>query len=60
LKLRQRLGLSVLAVRRGETTHANPAGDFQIEVGDRLIMIGMADRFAEAAALFRTAPVDPP
>ncbi len=54
LALRQRHGLTVLAVRRGERTHASPDGAFRIEAGDRLVLIGMAENFAQAAPLFRT------
>ena len=53
LAVRQHYGLTVLAVRRGEDTLANPTGDFRVEPGDRLILIGLADSFAEAAPLFR-------
>lgn len=55
LAIRQKFGLTVLAVRRGERTLASPDGDFQIESGDRLVLVGMAENFAEAASLFRTS-----
>jgi CPA2 family monovalent cation:H+ antiporter-2 len=58
LSLRRTYGLSVLAVRRGTHTRANPAGDFELEAGDRLVLIGEAAKFAAAGALFR--PPDPP
>ena len=54
LGLRQRHGLTVMAVRRGRETVGNPAGDFQTEPGDRLVMVATADQFAAAADLFRT------
>ncbi|CAM3205378.1 monovalent cation:proton antiporter family protein [Rhodothermus bifroesti] len=53
LNLRQRYGLTVLAVRRGERTIGSPSGDFRIEPGDRLVLIGLADQFARCAELFR-------
>ena len=53
LALRQRHGLTVVAVRRGRHTLASPAGDFRIEAGDRLVLIGRADQFAASAPLFR-------
>ncbi len=59
LALRRTHGLSVLAVRRRDRTIANPAGDFTVEAGDRLVMVGTADRFAACADLFRR-PVDRP
>ncbi len=53
LQLRQRHRLTVLAVRRGSRTHGNPAGHFQLQPGDRLVLIGNALDFADSAALFR-------
>ncbi|NNF59018.1 MAG: sodium:proton exchanger [Rhodothermaceae bacterium] len=55
LALRPRHGLTVLAVRRGRSTLASPAGDFRVEAGDRLVLIGMAESFAAAAPLFRAS-----
>ena len=54
LGLRQRWGLTVMAVRRGRETVGNPAGDFRVEPGDRLVMVATADQFAASAELFRT------
>lgn len=54
LQLRNKHNLTVLAVKREGETIGNPAGDFELEPGDRLVMVGMADRFAECAELFRT------
>lgn len=53
LELRNRYGLTVLAVRRGRRTVGSPAGDFRVEAGDRLVLIGMAEQFARCADLFR-------
>ena len=53
LALRRRHGLTVLAVRRAGKTIASPAGDFQVQAGDRLVLIGTAERFAACADLFR-------
>ena len=52
LALRRQHGITVLAVRRGGKAIASPAGDFQVQVGDRLILISTAERFAACAALF--------
>ena len=54
LGLRQRHGLTVMAVRRGRETVGGPAGDFRVEPGDRLVMVATADQFAASADLFRT------
>ncbi len=56
LALRRDHEITVLAVRRGQGTTASPDGRFTVEAGDRLVLVGTADRFAAAAHLFR-APV---
>ncbi len=53
LALRQRHGITVMAVRRGAQTVGSPAGDFRVEPGDRLVMVALADQFAASADLFR-------
>ncbi|MDX1430396.1 MAG: TrkA C-terminal domain-containing protein, partial [Rhodothermales bacterium] len=60
LELRRRFGLTVLAVRRDTRTTASPAGDFLVQPGDRLVLVGTADRFADCAGLFRTQSEPPP
>lgn len=59
LALRRAHGLTVLAIRRGGKTIASPAGDFRIVPGDRLVLVGTADRFATCADLFRPAGEQP-
>lgn len=54
LALRQRHGITVMAVRRGRQTIGSPAGDFVVEAGDRLVMVAEAEQFAACADLFRT------
>lgn len=56
LALRQAHGLTVLAVRRDGRTTGSPDGDFRIEPGDRLVLVGTADQFAASAHLFRERP----
>ena len=53
LALRQRYRITVLTIRRGRQTFGNPQGDFRLEVGDRLVLIGSADDFIASADLFR-------
>ena len=53
LALRKLYGLTVIAVRRNGTTVSGPDGAFVVEPGDRLVMLGSSDRFAECAHLFR-------
>ena len=43
INLRQRYGLTVLAVRRGDDMFINPPADFRILDGDELIVIGAMD-----------------
>jgi len=57
LALRNRYNLTILAIRRNEKTFGNPSGDFRIEPGDRLVLVGLAGRFAESADLFRTPDI---
>lgn len=53
LALRKEHGLTVLAVRRDGRTTASPAGDFRLQPGDRLVLVGSAGHFAACASLFR-------
>ncbi|MEP0545945.1 MAG: cation:proton antiporter [Rhodothermales bacterium] len=53
LALRRDHSITVLAVRRGDQTIASPAGNFRVEAGDRLILVGLAEHFAACADLFR-------
>ncbi|MEQ8525827.1 cation:proton antiporter [Gracilimonas sp.] len=53
LKLRNEFEITVLTVNRGEKNIGNPSGDFRLEPGDRLVMVGLATRFADAAEIFR-------
>lgn len=59
LELRRKFGLTVLAVRRGGKTSGGPAGNFRVELGDRLVLVGTADKFAECAGLFRSPSESP-
>jgi CPA2 family monovalent cation:H+ antiporter-2 len=53
LKLRNKYEITILTVHRGGKSIGNPAGDFVLQPGDRLVMVGTASNFAEAASLFR-------
>ncbi|MFV1884965.1 MAG: cation:proton antiporter [Balneola sp.] len=53
LKLRNEYEITVLTVQRGNKNTGNPAGSFTLEAGDRLVMVGLATRFAKAAEVFR-------
>lgn len=55
LKLRNNYEITVLTVNRGDKNVGNPAGDFKLQPGDRLVMVGLAPRFADAAEIFREA-----
>ena len=53
LMLRNKYEITVLTVQRGDKNTGNPAGSFTLEAGDRLVMVGLASRFADAAEVFR-------
>ncbi len=53
LKLRNKYEITVLTVNRGQKNVGNPAGGFTLQPGDRLVMVGLATRFADAADIFR-------
>jgi CPA2 family monovalent cation:H+ antiporter-2 len=40
LELRRTTGATVLAVQRGAEVHANPAGDFRLQLGDITLVVG--------------------
>ncbi len=54
LELRNRFGITVLAVKRGEQTIGNPSGDFTINSDDRLVMVAEASQFEKCAGIFRS------
>jgi K+:H+ antiporter len=53
LRLREQLGVTVLAIRRDGETLTNPWGGTSLQAGDLVIMLGKPRQFAEAAPLFR-------
>ena len=44
--VKQRRGLGVVAVQRGARVFENPESDFELEVGDVLVVFGSCDRIA--------------
>ncbi len=46
IHLRRMFGLSVVAVRRGDKIHENPAGSFVFEAGDILYILGRPEKIA--------------
>ncbi len=48
LDLRRRTGTSVIAVVRGETSHANPPSDMTLEAGDCLVLVGSYEQIDRA------------
>ncbi len=52
--LRQKAGVTVMAVRRGEETFANPDASFLLAAGDIAYVFASHEAVAEAAALFTT------
>jgi multicomponent Na+:H+ antiporter subunit G len=53
MELRQRYGVTVLAVCRGSYTIPSPDGDVRLLPGDELILIGPLDRLDDAAETLR-------
>jgi CPA2 family monovalent cation:H+ antiporter-2 len=51
LELRQKTGAGVIAVKRAETSQPNPGGDFVIEAGDTLVVLGDRDALDRALVL---------
>jgi CPA2 family monovalent cation:H+ antiporter-2 len=55
LRLRERHGVTVVAIQRGEQVDVNPTGDATIEADDIVVLIGRSDDLTSAAALFHGA-----
>jgi CPA2 family monovalent cation:H+ antiporter-2 len=53
LRLREKCGVTVLAIRRHDEIVANPWGETVLEAGDLVIMLGKPTELAAAASLFR-------
>lgn len=54
LALRNKYGLTVLAIKRNDRTIGNPSGDFKLQPNDRLVLVGSADQFVNCSDLFRS------
>jgi monovalent cation:H+ antiporter-2, CPA2 family len=54
LRLRQQVGITVLAIQRDGETLTNPGGGTSLQAGDLVITLGKPTQFAEAAPLFRS------
>ncbi|WP_020402086.1 cation:proton antiporter [Gracilimonas tropica] len=57
LMLRNKYEITILTVHRSGKNIGNPAGEFTLKPGDRLVMVGLADRFADAAEIFRETEI---
>lgn len=53
LELRNKYDITVLAIRRGDSTIGNPSAEDRLQPGDRLVVIAGAEQFVRAAELFR-------
>lgn len=53
LNLRRMYGITVVSVEREGKAILHPSGEFRLEVGDRLVMVGDAEAFRRSAPLFR-------
>jgi CPA2 family monovalent cation:H+ antiporter-2 len=54
LRLREQVGVTVLAIQRDGETLTNPWGGTALQAGDLVITLGKPTQFAEAAPLFRS------
>jgi CPA2 family monovalent cation:H+ antiporter-2 len=54
LQFRNRYGITILAVKRGEQTTNNPAGEFKLAPDDQLVMVADANQFESISGLFRS------
>ncbi len=54
LRLREQVGVTVLAIQRDGETLTNPWGGTSLQAGDLVITLGKPTQFAEAAPLFRS------
>jgi CPA2 family monovalent cation:H+ antiporter-2 len=52
IDLRKRCGITVVAIRREETTIANPSTDIKLKGGDHLILLGTPEQFPEVHKFF--------
>lgn len=55
LQLRQRTGVTIVAVMRGTQTHASPGPDFELVARDTAIIVGTAEGVADAIPLLQAA-----
>jgi TrkA domain protein len=55
LQLRQRTGATIVAVIRGDQTHASPGPDFELAARDTAVIVGTADGVADAITLLRAS-----
>jgi CPA2 family monovalent cation:H+ antiporter-2 len=53
LQFRNRYGITILAVKRGDQTTNNPAGEFKLAPDDQLVMVADANQFESISELFR-------
>ena len=60
LDLRAQTGASVLVVERGDSSVTNPGPDFELQGGDRLLVLGDAENIARMRVLLEPPNDDPP
>ncbi len=52
-RYRTRTGASIVAVIRGDETHAAPGPDFQLQAGDVVVAVGTPEALAQLGSLLR-------
>jgi len=58
LDIRARTGANVLVIERGANSHPNPAPDFALKAGDRLLVLGSAENLLRLRALLENVLSD--
>ncbi len=56
LQVRKKTGVTIIAVRRGQTVHTNPEPDFRFEKGDFILFTGNRDDMNTALQYFKSPP----
>jgi K+/H+ antiporter YhaU regulatory subunit KhtT len=54
LRIREKVGITVLAIQRHGKTFTNPWGETSLQTGDLVITLGKPTQFAAAAPFFRS------
>ncbi len=54
INLRDRTGVTIIAVQRGDAVHQNPSSDFILREGDIILLIGKRENINQAIEYLET------